>query len=119
MAVIFAQAEVTKLSTEAVLELLAALRPAVYGEWTPEALAAALGPDGVQPAQVWIDGANVRGYRAEAVTEALNTRQIEAWRPSGPKVDLAPDLRPPRARCGSLTCTDTIPSAWEGVCRLS
>lgn len=75
--VIFAQAEVVKLSSERVLDLLAALRPEVYGNWTPEALSAALRPDDVQPGQVWIDGANVRGYRLEAVNEALSARQIE------------------------------------------
>jgi S-DNA-T family DNA segregation ATPase FtsK/SpoIIIE len=49
LAVIFAQCEVTKLSSERVLELLAELRPAIYAAWTPEALAAALRPDGVAP----------------------------------------------------------------------
>jgi S-DNA-T family DNA segregation ATPase FtsK/SpoIIIE len=77
LTVIFAQAEVTKLSSERVLELLAVLRPEVYGSWTPEALAAALRPDEVTPAQVWVDGANLRGYRLEQITEALQRREIE------------------------------------------
>jgi S-DNA-T family DNA segregation ATPase FtsK/SpoIIIE len=73
---VFATAEVVKLSSERALELLAALRPQVYGSWTPEALAAALRPDGVAPGQVWIDGANLRGYKLEQITEALERRQI-------------------------------------------
>lgn len=32
---VFVTAEVVKLSTERVLELLAALRPTIYGAWTP------------------------------------------------------------------------------------
>jgi hypothetical protein len=81
--VIFAQAEVVKLSSERVLELLTALRPEVYGAWTPEALSAALRPDGVSPGQVWVDGQNVCGYRLEAVDETLSARQIAVLRPSG------------------------------------
>jgi S-DNA-T family DNA segregation ATPase FtsK/SpoIIIE len=76
LTVIFAQAEATKLSTEQILELLAALRPEVYGYWTAEALASALRPHQITPGQVWIDQANVRGYRAEAVSQALNRREI-------------------------------------------
>src|SRR5581483_11029759 len=76
MQVIFAQCEVTKLSSERVLELLAELRPAVFGSWTPEALAAALRPDQVSPRQVWIDGANVRGYKVEHVLAAIDRRSI-------------------------------------------
>jgi S-DNA-T family DNA segregation ATPase FtsK/SpoIIIE len=73
---VFATAEVVKLSSERALELLAGLRPQVYGSWTPEALAAALRPDGVAPGQVWIDGANLRGYKLEQITEALERRQL-------------------------------------------
>jgi DNA segregation ATPase FtsK/SpoIIIE, S-DNA-T family len=75
MRTVFATAE--RLPTERLLELLAELRPAVYGSWTPEALAAALRPDQVTPGQVWIDGANVRGYRLVQVLQALDRRQIE------------------------------------------
>lgn len=78
LVVIFAQCEVTKLSSERVLELLAVLRPEVYGGWTPEALAAALRPYGVTPGQVWTDQGNRKGYRLEAVTDALSGLQIGA-----------------------------------------
>lgn len=76
MHVIFAQCDVTKLSSKRLLELLAELRPQVYGSWSPEALAAALRPDQVAPQQVWIDGANVRGYKVEHVLAALDRRPI-------------------------------------------
>lgn len=78
LTVIFAQAEVVKISSERALELLAALRPEVYGGWTPEALAAGLRPYGVSPGQVWADGQNRKGYRLEAVTAALRAQQIDA-----------------------------------------
>jgi|SRR5581483_2293273 len=71
MQVIFAQCEVTKLSSERVLELLAELRPAVYGSWTPEALAAGLQPYGITPGQVWTDAGNRKGYEVEHVLDAL------------------------------------------------
>lgn len=75
--VVFAQCEVGKLHTERLLELLAALRPAVYGGWTPEALAAALRPHEIGPTQVWVTGlGNRKGYRLEDVTGALERRQI-------------------------------------------
>jgi hypothetical protein len=51
---------VEKLASESVLELVAALRPAVYSNGTLGALAAALLPDGVTPGQMWIDECNVR-----------------------------------------------------------
>lgn len=76
LAVVFAQAQVVKLSTERVLELLSELRPQVYGGWSPEALAAGVRPDQLGPTQVWIDGTNMRGYRLEHVSEALERRQI-------------------------------------------
>lgn len=76
MQTIFATAQVVKLSTERVLELLAELRPQVYQSWTPEALAAALRPDQVAPGQVWIDGNNVRGYKVEQILQALDRRSI-------------------------------------------
>jgi S-DNA-T family DNA segregation ATPase FtsK/SpoIIIE len=81
MQVVFAQAETDRLSTDRILELLAALRPGVYGSWTPEALAAALRPYQIAPGQVWIDQANVRGYRAEHVAAAIARTQIEAGKP--------------------------------------
>jgi S-DNA-T family DNA segregation ATPase FtsK/SpoIIIE len=77
LTVVFAQAEVTKLSTERVLELLAALRPEVYGSWTPEALSAAARPYRVKPGQVWTEEGDRKGYTVEAVQEALNALQIE------------------------------------------
>jgi S-DNA-T family DNA segregation ATPase FtsK/SpoIIIE len=79
--VVFAQAETDRLSTDRILELLAALRPGIYGSWTPEALAAALRPHQITPGQVWIDQANVRGYRAEHVAAAIAHTQIEAGKP--------------------------------------
>lgn len=62
----------TKLPTELLLEL----RPAVYGSWTPEALAAALRPEEVFPGQVWTDQGIRKGYRVEHVLAALDRRQI-------------------------------------------
>jgi S-DNA-T family DNA segregation ATPase FtsK/SpoIIIE len=78
MRVIFATAEVVKLPTERILELLEQLRPAIYGGWTPEQLAAALRADRVAPGQVWADGKNRKGYDLEHITEALQRRQIDA-----------------------------------------
>ena len=78
MRTIFATAQVTKLSTERVLELLGQLRPAVYGSLTPEALAAGLRPHGISPAQVWVNQGNRKGYRLDAVTDALGGLQIGA-----------------------------------------
>jgi S-DNA-T family DNA segregation ATPase FtsK/SpoIIIE len=75
--VVFAQAEATKLSSERLLELLAALRPEVYGSWTPEALSAALRPDGVKPGQVWTEEGNRKGYLLNQINEAINRNQIE------------------------------------------
>ena len=74
---VYAQAEATKLCTERVLELLAALRPEVRGSWAPEALSAALRPDGVTPGQVWIGNANLRGHRLEQISDALDACPIE------------------------------------------
>jgi S-DNA-T family DNA segregation ATPase FtsK/SpoIIIE len=67
-----------KAWTEAVLEMLAELRPQVYGAWTPRALAAAVKPYGLAPVQVWHDGDNRRGYTATQVAEAMARRALEA-----------------------------------------
>jgi S-DNA-T family DNA segregation ATPase FtsK/SpoIIIE len=68
---VFAQCEVVKMSSERILELLASLRPAIYSGWTPEQLAAALRPHEIAPGQVWIAGANRKGYRAEQFHAAI------------------------------------------------
>ena len=68
---VFATAQVAKLSSEKTLEMLAALRPAVYSDWTAEALAAALRPHQIAPSQVWVEGRNSKGYKAEQVHAAL------------------------------------------------
>jgi S-DNA-T family DNA segregation ATPase FtsK/SpoIIIE len=73
---VFATAEVVKLSTERLLELLAALRPAAYGAWTPEALAAGLRPHSITPGQVWTEQGNRKGYRVEHVLAALDRQQL-------------------------------------------
>jgi S-DNA-T family DNA segregation ATPase FtsK/SpoIIIE len=72
---VFATAE--RIHTEDLLERLAELRPQLYGEWNPDALAAALKPHGIGPGQVSIDGTNRRGYRVEWVMEALAKRELE------------------------------------------
>lgn len=72
---IFATAEV--MHTEDVLARLGELRPAVYGAWSPEALAAAMKPHGVRPGQVKAAGVNRNGYRAEWVREALSRGALE------------------------------------------
>ena len=66
-----------KAWTEAVLEMLAEMRPQIYGSWTPRALAAAVKPYGLTPSQVWIEGDNRRGYTAEQVAEAMARRELE------------------------------------------
>lgn len=77
MATIFATAEVLKMPTERVLELLAALRPELYAGWSPEQLAAALRADQVTPGQVWTaELGNRKGYTLEDVQAALSKRQI-------------------------------------------
>lgn len=57
--------------------LLAQLRPELYGGWSPEALAAALRPDGVTPGQVWTELGNRKGYRLDHVHAAIDRRQID------------------------------------------
>jgi S-DNA-T family DNA segregation ATPase FtsK/SpoIIIE len=69
-----------KAWTEAVLEMLAELRPQVYGAWNPRALAAAVKPYGVKPAQVWQDGENRKGYTSADVAEALARRELTGGR---------------------------------------
>lgn len=66
-----------KAWTEAVLEMLAELRPQVYGSWNARALAAALKPHGLRPVQIKLDGENRQGYRAEQVAEAMARRELE------------------------------------------
>lgn len=72
---VFATIEV--LHTEDLLERLAELRPQLYAGWGAEQLALAMRPHGIAPGQVKIDGVNRRGYRAEAVAEALARRELE------------------------------------------
>lgn len=71
---VFATAE--RIRTEDLLALLGELRPALYGGWGPEQLALALRPFGVVPGQVKIDGENRRGYRVDAVNDALARREL-------------------------------------------
>jgi S-DNA-T family DNA segregation ATPase FtsK/SpoIIIE len=66
-----------KAWTDAVLAMLAELRPAVYGSWNPRALAAALKPYRVKPAQVWLGGENRQGYTFDAIAEAMARRELE------------------------------------------
>jgi S-DNA-T family DNA segregation ATPase FtsK/SpoIIIE len=68
---VFAQCQVLRLSTERILEVLGALRPALYAGWTPEQLAAALRPHEIAPTQVWVDGRNKKGYTAEMFHTAI------------------------------------------------
>jgi S-DNA-T family DNA segregation ATPase FtsK/SpoIIIE len=75
---IFATAEVVKMSTERMLELLAELRPQIYTAWSPEVLASGLRPYGVAPGQVWTDAGNRKGYKVEHVLDALERQQIRA-----------------------------------------
>jgi S-DNA-T family DNA segregation ATPase FtsK/SpoIIIE len=69
-----------KAWTDAVLAMLAELRPAVYGTWNPRALSAAVKPYGIRPAQVWQDGENKQGYTREQVAEAMARRELESAR---------------------------------------
>lgn len=79
MRTIFATAEVVKMATERVLELLAALRPQLYSGWTPEQLSAALRSDDVAPGQVWTTGlGNRKGYKLGDIDAALDRRRINA-----------------------------------------
>lgn len=76
-------APATKLWNEAVVPRLAELRPAVYGEWTPEQLTAALKPYGIRTVQVWGTtedgkGANRRGIRSADVLKAIAERHGQA-----------------------------------------
>ncbi|WP_329456777.1 cell division protein FtsK [Streptomyces sp. NBC_01497] len=72
-------AEKPKLWNEAIVPLLAELRPEVYGEWTPEQLTAALKPYGIRTVQVWGTtedgkGANRRGIRRSDILKAAAER---------------------------------------------
>ena len=73
---VFATAHVDRVWSERLCELLAELRPAVYGGWSPPALAAALRPHGIAPGQVWADGQNRNGYQLVHVGEALARREL-------------------------------------------
>ena len=74
--VVFATAE--RLWSEQVCELLAELRPEVYGGWTPDALAAALKPLGIETRQIsmTVDGErfNRRGVHREQLATAVAAR---------------------------------------------
>ncbi|WP_329367124.1 cell division protein FtsK [Streptomyces sp. NBC_00669] len=67
-----------KAWSEDIVTRLAELRPEVYGQWTPEQLAAAVKPYGLRTVQVWGTadgkGANRRGLRREDVLNALAER---------------------------------------------
>jgi DNA segregation ATPase FtsK/SpoIIIE, S-DNA-T family len=68
-----------KTWSEDIVARLAELRPEVYGEWTPEQLAAAVRPYGIRTVQVWGvtgdgKGANRRGLRRTDVLDAVAQR---------------------------------------------
>ncbi|WP_328914643.1 MULTISPECIES: cell division protein FtsK [unclassified Streptomyces] len=67
-----------KAWSEDIVAWLAELRPEVYGQWTPEQLAAAVKPYGLRTVQVWGTtdgkGANRRGLRRDDVLKALAVR---------------------------------------------
>jgi S-DNA-T family DNA segregation ATPase FtsK/SpoIIIE len=74
--VVFATIEVDQVWSETVIERLAELRPARYGQLTPAALTAAVKPYGIGTGQVWGrlpdgTGANRRGLTREAVMAAV------------------------------------------------
>lgn len=68
-----------KAWSEDIIARLAELRPDVYGQWTPEQLAAAVKPYGIRTVQVWGTtedgkGANRRGLRRTDVLTATDRR---------------------------------------------
>ncbi|MFC4034062.1 cell division protein FtsK [Streptomyces polygonati] len=68
-----------KAWSEDIITRLAELRPEVYGQWTPEQLAAAVRPYGIRTVQVWGTtedgkGANRRGLRRTDVLAAIAQR---------------------------------------------
>lgn len=68
-----------KAWSEDVIARLTELRPDVYGQWSPEQLAAALKPYGIRTVQVWGTtedgkGANRRGVRRADVLDAITRR---------------------------------------------
>lgn len=75
--VVFATAE--RLWNEAIVTGLAQLRPDVYGSWTAAMLSATLRDRyAIETRQVWIDGRNRNGLRAEQVHTALAARHSPA-----------------------------------------
>jgi S-DNA-T family DNA segregation ATPase FtsK/SpoIIIE len=74
-----------KTWSEDIVTRLAELRPEVYGQWTPEQLAAALKPYGIRTVQVWGTtedgkGANRRGLRRVDVLKAALPSQTDSAR---------------------------------------
>jgi S-DNA-T family DNA segregation ATPase FtsK/SpoIIIE len=80
-----------KAWSEDIVAQLAELRPEVYGQWTPEQLAAAVKPYGLRTVQVWGTadgkGANRRGLRRADVVDAVSRSQAKtAPRGNAPRV---------------------------------
>ena len=68
-----------KTWSEDIVARLSELRPDVYGQWTPEQLAAAVKPYGIRTVQVWGTtedgkGVNRRGLRRSDVLDAITHR---------------------------------------------
>ena len=73
--VVFVSCEVDRIWSERACQELGKLRPEAYGDWTPAALATALRPHQLTPAQVWADGENRNGYRLDALMAAMAQRE--------------------------------------------
>jgi S-DNA-T family DNA segregation ATPase FtsK/SpoIIIE len=72
---VFGMAE--RIHTTVLLDGLGNLRPQLYGDWTPETLAAALKPHGVTPRPTRVGEQVLKGYALEHVLEAMTKRELE------------------------------------------
>jgi hypothetical protein len=96
---VFASRRADAFKTGDLIDELAEIQESPWGDWygkriTPQALGKLLKPYRIRTMPVWIDGATVRGYKADQFTEAwlrvLGVRGVRGVR-SGSSTDAAPN----------------------------